>query len=65
MELQARINAVLRRRHGTDPTLRYEDLVIDPAGAPSRRTATHRTDLQGFELLKLLVSRPGHGPDPG
>lgn len=60
MELQARINAVLRRRHGTDPTLRYEDLVIDPAG----RTVTKNGQpieltFKEFELLKLLVSRRG------
>lgn len=60
MELQACINAVLRRRHGSDPTLRYEDLVIDPAG----RTVTKdgvpvELTFKEFELLKLLVTRRG------
>ena len=34
MELQARVNAVLRRLGRTDPVLRYRDLVIDTAGRP-------------------------------
>lgn len=60
MELQARISAVLRRRRGPAAELRYEDLVIDPAG----RTVTRNGEpieltFKEFELLKLLVLRRG------
>lgn len=60
MELQARVNAVLRRTGERDPVLRYRDLVIDPAG----RTVTRGEEsipltFKEFELLRLLVSRRG------
>lgn len=60
MELQARVNAVLRRAGQADPALRYRDLVIDPAG----RTVTRGDEsipltFKEFELLRLLVSRRG------
>ena len=60
MELQARVNAVLRRLGRTDPVLRYRDLVIDTAG----RTVTRNGEnipltFKEFELLRLLVARQG------
>ncbi len=60
MELQARVNAVLRRRQGAVGQLRYEDLMIDSAG----RTVTRAGDpveltFKEFELLRLLVLRRG------
>ena len=60
MELQARINAVLRRMGERDPQLVYEDLVIDPAG-PTARRGDEEIPLtyKEFELLRLLVSRRG------
>lgn len=60
MELQARINAVLRRRRGSDPVLQYEDLIIDPAGRTvTRDGAPVELTFKEFELLRLLVSRRG------
>lgn len=60
MELQARINAVLRRRQGSAPSLRYEDLTIDPAGRTvTKDGAPVELTFKEFELLKLLVSRRG------
>lgn len=60
MELQARVNAVMRRVGERDPMLRYRDLVIDPAG----RTVTRGGEdisltYKEFELLRLLVRRRG------
>ena len=60
MELQARVNAVLRRTGQMDPVLRYRDLVIDPAG----RTVTRGEEsipltFKEFELLRLFLSHPG------
>mgnify|MGYP004640683489 FL=1 len=60
MELQARVNAVLRRTGQADPELRYRDLVIDTAG----RTVTRNGEnipltFKEFELLRLLVARQG------
>lgn len=60
MELQARVNAVLRRAEQPAPVLRYKDLVIDPAG----RTVTQGDKpivltFKEFELLRLLASRRG------
>ena len=60
MELQARVNAVMRRVGGSEALLRYGDLVIDPAG----RTVTRNGEpialtFKEFELLKLLVCRRG------
>ena len=60
MELQARINAVLRRTGERDPQLVYEDLVIDPAGRTVRRGDEEISlTYKEFELLRLLVSRRG------
>ncbi|HIT31289.1 MAG TPA: response regulator transcription factor [Candidatus Enterenecus stercoripullorum] len=60
MELQARINAVLRRMGERDPQLVYEDLVIDPAGRTVRRGDEEiPLTYKEFELLRLLVSRRG------
>ena len=60
MELQARINAVLRRMGDRDPQLIYEDLVIDPAGRTVRRGDEEISlTYKEFELLRLLVSRRG------
>ena len=60
MELQARVNAVMRRVGDRDPMLRYRDLAIDPAG----RTVTRGGEdialtYKEFELLCLLVRRRG------
>ena len=60
MELQARVNAVMRRAGDRDSLLRYRDLVIDPAG----RTVTRGGEgialtYKEFELLCLLVRRRG------
>ena len=60
LELQARVNAVMRRVGESTPLLRYRDLVIDPAG----RTVTRDGEpivltFKEFELLKLLVLRRG------
>ena len=60
MELQARVNAVMRRVGERDPVLCYRDLVIDPAG----RTVTRGGEdialtYKEFELLCLLVRRRG------
>ena len=60
MELQARVNAVMRRVGDRDPMLRYRDLVIAPAG----RTVTRGGEdialtYKEFELLCLLVRRRG------
>ena len=60
MELQARINAVLRRTGERDPQLVYEDLVVDPAGRTVRRGDEEISlTYKEFELLRLLVSRRG------
>lgn len=60
MELQARINAVLRRMGERDPQLVYEDLIIDPAGRTVRRGEEEISlTYKEFELLRLLVSRRG------
>ena len=60
MELQARVNAVMRRAGGGDDFLRYEDLVIDPAGRTvTRNGETITLTFKEFELLKLLVLRRG------
>ena len=60
MELQARINAVLRRMGERDPQLVYEDLIIDPAGRTVRRGDEEISlTYKEFELLRLLVSRRG------
>ena len=60
MELQARINAVLRRMGERDPQLVYEDLVIDPAGRTVRRGDEEISlTYKEFELLRLLVRRRG------
>lgn len=60
MELQARVNAVLRRVGRMDPVLRYRDLAIDPAGRTvTRGEETIPLTFKEFELLKLLVSRRG------
>ena len=60
MELQARINAVLRRMGERAPQLVYEDLVIDPAGRTVRREGAEiPLTYKEFELLRLLVSRRG------
>ena len=60
MELQARVNAVLRRTAGKDPCLYYRDLILDPAGRTVTRNG-ERIDLtyKEFELLRLLISRKG------
>ena len=60
MELQARVNAVLRRLGRTDPVLRYKDLVIDTAGRTVTRDGQNiALTFKEFELLRLLVSRRG------
>jgi two-component system alkaline phosphatase synthesis response regulator PhoP len=60
MELQARVNAVLRRLGRTDPVLRYRDLVIDTAGRTVTRDGQPiALTFKEFELLRLLVSRRG------
>ena len=60
MELQARINALLRRSGGQEPHLVYEDLVIDPAGRTVKRDGAEITlTFKEFELLCLLVKRKG------
>ena len=60
MELQARVSAVLRRRQGAVSELRYEDLVIDPAGRTVVRDGEPiELTFKEFELLKLLVLRRG------
>ena len=60
MELQARINSVLRRMGERDPQLVYEDLIIDPAGRTVRRGDEEISlTYKEFELLRLLVSRRG------
>ena len=60
MELQARVNAVLRRRIGAPATLVYEDLIIDPAGRTVTKNGSPvELTYKEFELLKLLVSRRG------
>ena len=60
MELQARINAVLRRVGEREPKLVYEDLVIDPAGRTVKRgNEDISLTYKEFELLRLLVSRRG------
>ena len=60
MELPARVNAVMRRAGGGDDFLRYEDLVIDPAGRTvTRNGETITLTFKEFELLKLLVLRRG------
>ena len=60
MELQARINAVLRRVGEREPKLVYEDLVIDPAGRTVKRGDEDiPLTYKEFELLRLLVSRRG------
>lgn len=60
MELQARVNAVLRRRHGTVGQLRYEDLTIDSAGRTvTKAGAPVELTFKEFELLRLLVLRRG------
>ena len=60
MELQARINAVLRRLGRSEPVLRYRDLVIDTAGRTVTRDGQNISlTFKEFELLRLLVSRRG------
>ena len=62
MELQARVNAVLRRtrREGEDRIIRYRDLEIDPAAREVRRGGEKlELTFKEFELLRLLSSRPG------
>ena len=60
MELQARVNAVLRRLGRTDPVLRYRDLVIDTAGRTVTRDGQPiALTFKEFELLRRLVSRRG------
>ncbi|HCO62378.1 MAG TPA: DNA-binding response regulator [Clostridiales bacterium] len=60
MELQARINAVIRRVGDREPQLVYGDLVIDPAGRTVRRGEEEISlTYKEFELLRLLVSRRG------
>ena len=60
MELQARVSAVLCRRQGAVSELRYEDLVIDPAGRTVVRDGEPiELTFKEFELLKLLVLRRG------
>ncbi len=60
MELQARINAVIRRVGDREPQLVYGDLVIDPAGRTVRRGDEEISlTYKEFELLRLLVSRRG------
>lgn len=60
MELQARVNAVLRRMGQADPLLRYRDLVIDTAGRTVERNGEAvPLTFKEFELLRLLVSRRG------
>ncbi len=63
MELQARVKAVLRRTQSApvDAILRYEDLEIDPAAREVRRNGEPvELTYKEFELLSLLVSRPGN-----
>lgn len=60
MELQARVNAVMRRVGERDPVLRYRDLVIDPAGRTVTRGGENiALTYKEFELLRLLVRRRG------
>ena len=60
MELQARVNAVLRRLGRSEPVLRYRDLVIDTAGRTVTRDGQNISlTFKEFELLRLLVSRRG------
>lgn len=60
MELQARVNALLRRVGDRDPLLRYRDLVIDPAGRTVTRAGQDISlTYKEFELLRLLVRRRG------
>ena len=60
MELQARVNAVMRRMGVGEDLLRYGDLVIDPAGRTvARRGESITLTFKEFELLKLLVARRG------
>ena len=61
MELQARVQAVLRRARGTSgQILRRGDLEIDPAAREVRK-AGQKVELtyKEFELLRLLCSRQG------
>ena len=62
MELQARVNAVMRRVGDRDPMLRYRDLVIDHRH-PGR--GGHRPDLQGVRTAVPAGAPPGHCPHPG
>lgn len=62
MELQARVKAVLRRTQSApaEPTLRYEDLEIDPAAREVRqRGVPVELTFKEFELLRFLVTRRG------
>ncbi len=60
MELQARINAVLRRAGEQAPRIVCGDLVIDPAGRTVRRGEEDISlTYKEFELLRLLASRRG------
>lgn len=63
MELLSRIRAVLRRSAGRRPPEEYAagDLVVHPA---SRQTLVRGKEVlltpKEFEILRLLISRPGH-----
>lgn len=60
MELQARVNALMRRVGERDNRLRHQDLVIDPAGRTVYRgDAEISLTYKEFELLCLLVRRRG------
>ena len=60
MELQARVNAVMRRVGERDPMLRYRDRGIAPAGRTVPRGGEDISlTYKEFELLCLLVRRRG------
>jgi DNA-binding response OmpR family regulator len=63
-ELVARVDAVLRRGHGTpahQPALEFGELTIDPAGRRVcvRGGEVHLTQRE-FDLLLFLAQHPGH-----
>lgn len=60
-ELLARVRALLRRHEPAADVLRYADLTLDMAARRARR-GEREIDLSTteFELLRYLVSHPGH-----
>jgi DNA-binding response OmpR family regulator len=58
-ELLARVRAVLRRHHGGEEPLVYDDLVVDPRTREVQRDG-HPIELTAreYELLLLFVRHP-------